>query len=69
MSQSIQEREIFLLDLEFINALASPQYLQRAHLPPQNVDKCMQLHDLHAGSSLLGSFLAAPGAYADFHEP
>ena len=33
MSQEIDSKQRFLLDLEFINALASPQYLQRALSP------------------------------------
>ena len=48
MNQATQDRERFLLDLEFVNALASPLYLQRAHLAPYNLYHSMQRRKLHA---------------------
>ena len=40
MSRAVDDRERFLLDLEFVNALASPQYLQREPLHHQNALTC-----------------------------
>lgn len=40
MSRAVDDRERFLLDLEFVNALASPQYLQREPLHHGNALMC-----------------------------
>ena len=53
MNQPTQDRERFLLDLEFVNALASPLYLQRAHLAPYKVYHSVQQRQSHAVSPAL----------------
>ena len=53
MNQLTQDRKRFLLDLEFVNALASPLYLQRAHLAPNNVYKSVHQRKMPAVSPAL----------------